>query len=94
MNIIIVEPNNTRTNAICCGDSLYGTLPIKNVKKRSDEMPRDNVVVYCASCIKAMHIGGRKPRYMIDLLFGEETGIGTFEPDEWHNELQKFVDEH
>jgi len=31
---------------------------------------------------------------MIDLLFGEETIIGTFQPDEWHNELQKFIDEH
>lgn len=98
MHIKIVEPNNTRTNAICCGDSFYGTLPIEKVKrqmkKRSDEMPCDNVVVYCVSCIKAMHIGGKKPRYMIDLLFGEETEIGIFEPDEWHNELQKFVDEH
>lgn len=88
----------TRTNAICCGDSFYGTLPIENVKmqmkKRSNEMPCDNVVVYCVPCIKAMYIGGKKPRYIIDLLFGEETEIGTFEPDEWHNELQNFIDEH
>lgn len=41
-----------------------------------------------------MHIEGKKQRYTIDLLFGEETEIGTFEPDEWHDELQKFVDEH
>jgi len=98
MNIKIIEPKNTRTNSTCCGDSCYGTLPIENVKKqmkkRSDEMACDNVVVYCVSCIKAMHIGGKKPRYMVDLLFGEETEIGTFEPDEWHDEIQKFVDEH
>ena len=98
MNIKIVEPKNTGTKAICCGDSFYGTLPTTQVKemmkKRSDEMACDNVVVYCVSCIKAMHIGGKKPRYMVDLLFGEETEIGTFEPDEWHDEIQKFVDEH
>lgn len=98
MNIKIIEPKNTRTKAICCGDSVYNILPIELVKekmkKRSDEMPCDNVVVYCVSCIKAMHIGGKKPRYIIDLLFEEETEIGTFEPDAWHHELQEFIDEH
>jgi Fe-S oxidoreductase len=98
MNIEIIEPKNTRTNAKCCGDSSYGILSVEKVKdqmkKRSNEFLCDNVVVYCVSCIKAMHIGGKNPRYIIDLLFGEETGIGTFELDEWHNELQKFIDEH
>lgn len=98
MNIEIIEPKNTRTKAICCGDSFYPTLPVElikeQMKKRSDEMPCENVVVYCVSCIKAMHIGGKKPRYIVDLLFKEETEIGTFEPDKWHDELQKFIDEH
>lgn len=98
MNIKIIEPHNTRTKAICCGDSFYGTLPVEQVKeqmkKRSNEMPCENVVVYCVSCIKSMHIGGKKPRYIIDLLFGEDTKIGTFEPDAWHDELQKFADEY
>jgi Fe-S oxidoreductase len=98
MNIKIIEPKNTRTKAICCGDSFYGTLPVERVKEqmkeRASEMPCDNVVVYCISCIKAMHIGGKKPRYIVDLLFGEETKIGEFEPDAWHGELQKFIDQH
>jgi len=98
MNIKVIEPKNTRTQAICCGDSFYGTLPVELVKeqmkKRSNKMPCEYVVVYCVSCIKAMHIGGKKPRYIVDLLFGEETGISIFEPDVWHDELQKFVDEH
>jgi Fe-S oxidoreductase len=98
MNIKIIEPKNTRKKAICCGDSFYETLPVERVKeqmkKRSDEMPCDNVVVYCISCIKSMYIGGKKPRYIIDLLFGEETTIGTFDPDAWHDELQKFIEEH
>lgn len=98
MNIEIVEPKNTRAKANCCGDSFYGILSVdkvkKQMKKRSNEIPCHNVVVYCVSCIKAMHIGGKKPRYIVDLLFGEETSIDTFEPDVWHNELQKFIDKH
>lgn len=98
MNIKVVEPKNTQTKAICCGDSFYGVLPVEQVKeqmkKRANEMPRENVVVYCVSCIKSMHIGGKKPRYIVDLLFGEETEIGIFEPDAWHAELQRFIDEH
>lgn len=98
MNIKVIEPKNTRTNACCCGDSFYGVLPAEKIKeqmkKRSNEMPCDDVVVYCVSCIKAFYIGGKKPHYLVDLLFGEETEIGTFEPDAWHNELQEFIDEH
>lgn len=98
MNIKVIEPKNTREKAVCCGDSYYGVLPVEQVKeqmkKRAGEMPCDSVAVYCISCIKSMHIGGKKPRYIIDLLFGENTVPGTFEPDAWHNELQKFIDEH
>lgn len=98
MNIKIREPKNTRTEAICCGDSFYGVLPDEQVKaqmkKRAEEMPCDNVVVYCVSCVKAMHIGGKKPRYLVDLLFGETTEIGIFEPQAWHEKLQQFIDQH
>lgn len=98
MNIKIVEAENTGTKSICCGDSFYGSLPVDDVKKkmreRAHEMPCENVVVYCVSCIKAIYIGGKKPRYMVDLLFGEETQIDTYEPDEWHSELNKFIDKH
>ena len=98
MNVKVIEPPNTRTKAICCGDSIYGILPVEKVKeqmkRRSEEMPCKDVAVYCISCIKAMHIGGKRPRYIVDLLFGEPTEAGTFEPDEWHNELQRFIDGH
>jgi Fe-S oxidoreductase len=98
MKVKVVEPKNTRTCGTCCGDSFYGVLPVEKVKelmaKRAAEMPREDVAVYCVSCVKAMHIGGRRPRYIVDLLFGEETGIGTFEPDVWHGELQQYIDKH
>ena len=57
-------------------------------------MPAQDVVVYCVSCCKAMHIGGRRPRYILDLLFAEETTPGTFEPDEWHAEIDAFIAAH
>jgi Fe-S oxidoreductase len=98
MNITVVEPKATRTRGTCCGDSFYGTLPVEQVKglmrKRAGQMPREDVVVYCVSCSKAMHIGGKRPRYLVDLLFGEPTAIGTFEPDLWHQEIQAFIDAH
>ncbi len=98
MNIEVVEPERTREKAVCCGDSFYGALPVDEVKdrmrRRAGEMPCDEVVVYCVSCIKAMHIGGKRPRYLMDLLFGEDTSIGTFEPDAWHAELKAYIDAH
>jgi Fe-S oxidoreductase len=98
MNIQVMEPRNTRAQSTCCGDSFYGTLPVEGVKeqmrKRALEMPCEDVVVYCVSCVKAMHIGGKRPRYLVDLLFGEGTPVGAFEPDAWHDQLQAFIDTH
>lgn len=98
MSIEIVEPRRTREQGICCGDDFYGTLPTPRVKemmrKRASEMPAPDVVVYCVSCVKAMHIGGRKPRYLVDLLLGEETVPGTCEPEEWHRLLDASIDAH
>lgn len=98
MNIRLTEPEKTRAKGTCCGDSYYGILPVDEVKShmksRAGEMPCEDVAVYCVSCVKAMHIGGKKPRYMVDLLFNEDTLPGTYEPDEWHREVQSFIDEH
>ncbi|MEI6061302.1 MAG: (Fe-S)-binding protein [Bacteroidota bacterium] len=98
MNIQIVEPQNTGTKSTCCGDSFFGTIPTEKVKmlmvKRASEMPREEVVVYCVSCIKSIHNGGKKPRYLVDLLFNEETHPGTTEPEEWHNELDIYIEKH
>ena len=76
MNISVVEPERTRTRGTCCGDTFYGSLPVGEVKQRmrtrAAEMPVEDVVVYCVSCSKAMHIGGKQPRYIVDLLFAED----------------------
>jgi Fe-S oxidoreductase len=98
MNIQVSEPIKTGTRATCCGDSFFGVLPVEQVKeqmhKRAGEMPAEEVAVYCISCIKSMHIGGKKPRYLIDLLFGEDTDPGTFEPDEWHRQIDDYIERH
>jgi len=98
MNVVVVEPEATRTRAVCCGDSFFGRLPDARVKqlmaRRASEMPADDVVVYCVSCVKAMYLGGRRPRYLVDLLFGEETQPGVVEPSQWHAELERYVAQH
>lgn len=98
MNITIVEAEKNRDKSICCGDSAWGVLPAEKVKekmkKRASQMPENHVVVYCVSCIKSMHNGGKTPRHLVDLLFNQETHIGTFEPDQWHFELEEYVKAH
>ncbi len=98
MNIRLVEPKDTKTKSTCCGDSYYGIIPVENVKElmiqRTSEMPVDEVVVYCVSCIKAVFNGGKKPRYLIDLVFEEDTLPKTVDPDAWHQELREYIDKH
>ena len=98
MNIILVEPEKTGIHGTCCGDTFYGTLPTPKVKelmkKRTAEMPEEDVVVYCISCTKSVFIGGKTPRYLVDLLFNEETIPKTLDPDEWHKELQDYIALH
>lgn len=98
MNISLVEPTNTGTSSTCCGDSFWGEIPTERVvglmKKRASEMPSHEVIVYCVSCAKAMFVGARRPRYLVDLLFGEGTAPKTCDPDLWHKELQEYIDSH
>ena len=56
-------------------------------------MPVEDII-YCVSCSKSMYIRGKKPRYLVDLLFEEDTDPGIFEPDDWHTQLTNFINEH
>jgi len=98
MNLQLVEPKNTGTKSICCGDSFYGLIPTEKVKdqmkKRASQMPKEDVVVYCVSCVKSMFIGGKSPHYLIDLLFENETVPKTFDPDDWHKEIDCYIETH
>ncbi len=96
MNIEVVESEYHGVRSICCGDDFYPSLPVDEVnrkmKDRAESLPVDDVCVYCVSCIKAMKIGGKKPRYLLDLLFAEETDPQTYETVEWHKQLQEYID--
>jgi hypothetical protein len=98
MNIRVEEPERTRERSTCCGDTFYGQLPTEQVLRqmsaKASSMPLDDVIVYCVSCSKSMFNGGRRPRYMVDLVFGEDTVPGTCDPDAWHAELDRFIEAH
>jgi len=64
------------------------------MKKRTDEMPRDEVVVYCVSCIQSIAIGGKTPRYLPDLLMGMETNMKVLPTDVWHRDLDIYIEQH
>lgn len=98
MNIEIVETKFHGTQSICCGDDFYPKVSVERVhekmKERAASMPCEDVCVYCISCIKSMHIGGKKPRYLIDLLMGETTEPQIYDTVQWHNQLQEYIDKH
>jgi len=98
MNVELIEPERTGTAAVCCGDSFYPSLSVEEVNKqmrrRASEMPEMDVVVYCVSCVKSMFIGGKRPRYMVDLLFGEETVPQVTDTVEWHRQIDEYTLSH
>jgi Fe-S oxidoreductase len=98
MNIAVTEPQRTREQGTCCGDTFYDKLPVDQVlaqmKAKAASMPANDVIVYCVSCSKSMFNGGKNSRYLIDLLFGEETEPQTCDPVAWHSELDVFIAAH
>ena len=98
MHIEVVESPFSGTKSICCGDNFYGHIPLEEVhafqKKRASQMPCQDVAVYCVSCIKSMHIGGKTPHHMLDLLIGEETQVQETRLDAYHDELDRYIEEH
>jgi len=98
MNMEIIESKYSGTRSICCGDNFYPQLSIGKVtelqKKRAAQMPCQDVVVYCVSCIKSMAIGGKVPHHMADLVLSEETEPQETRIDVYHDTLNKYIDEH
>jgi len=98
MNIRIVEAPQHGANSVCCGDSLYPQCDMETIyaamRKRAESMPRDNVVVYCVSCIKAMSVGGKIPHHLTDLLLKQDTVPQTCDLSVWHEHLDAFIAAH
>ena len=98
MHIEVVESPFSGTKSICCGDNFYGHIPLEEVhafqKKRAGQMPCQDVAVYCVSCVKSMSIGGKTPHHMLDLVLGEETDAQETRLDVYHDELDRYMEEH
>ncbi len=98
MNIRIVEVAASGSKSICCGDTFYGLIPEDKIhglmRKRAQSMPCEDVVVYCVSCVKAMHIGGKRARHLIDLLLGEDTEPQEYRTRVWHEQLEAYIGDH
>ena len=98
MNFKIVEAEYHGTNSICCGDNFYPRISVEKVtefqKNRAAQMPCENVAVYCVSCVKSMHIGGKKPRHMVDLILGEATEPQIYELEPWHDQVSAYIETH
>lgn len=98
MNIRLREPQFSGCRARCCGQVFYGKVDeskvIANMRRRADEMPCQDVVTYCSSCIMSMTVGGRRPRFILDLLFGEPTDMKDITPTRWNSCLADFRKSH
>ena len=98
MHIEVVESPYAGTKSICCGDNFYGHIPVEEVvafqKKRAAQMPCQDVAVYCVSCIKSMYVGGKTPHHMADLVLGEPTEAQETRLDVYHDELDRYIEEH
>jgi Fe-S oxidoreductase len=98
MNINLVEPKNTRKESTCCGDVYYGSMPTVKVKEimieKALEMPDNDIVVHCVSCVMAVCNGGKNPHHLLDLLSDEKTDPRSYDLDEWHKDLAEYIQKH
>jgi len=98
MDIDVIETKFHGTGSICCGDDFYPKLPVEEVhrkmRERAESMPREDVCVYCVSCVKSMYIGGKKPRYLMDLLMNETTDPQVYNTVKWHELLKNYQEKH
>ena len=99
MNIKVIEAEKTRENSRCCGSIYYDQgLPMEQIiekcRERGNDLPCDDVVVYCVSCTKYLNAGGKKPRYLVDLLFNEPTTMEVSEIIPWKGMVKAFREAH
>lgn len=57
-------------------------------------MPCDNVVVYCIGCVRSMTVGGKQPLYLPDLIFGYKTEPMNNTLDEYHSDVNAYIEKH
>lgn len=98
MNINVAESEFSGRSSVCCGDNLYGSVPDEEVeariRMRADQMPCDNVVVYCIGCVRAMQSGGKTPLYLPELILGRTTAPMPDTLEEYHTNLVDYIEKH
>lgn len=98
MQIQIVESAASGAQAVCCGDSAYGKVPLETLhalqRKRANQMPCTCVAVQCVTCIKSMAIGGKTPCYVPELVCNCSTLPGNLDMVAYHDALQVYIDCH
>lgn len=97
MNIEVEEALCHGTSSVCCGDNFYPKLSIEEVnelqKKRASEMPCENVVVYCVSCLKSMTIGEKQGLHLMDLILNKNSFAGETDLSSYHANLKEYIEE-
>ncbi len=98
MHIKVVESKFSGTSSVCCGDNFYGYVPNEEVERRiklrADQMPAQDVLVYCIGCVRAMQSGGNQPHHLLDLLFNHKAEAMLDTLDEYHSRLNGYIDCH
>ncbi|MCT4634067.1 MAG: (Fe-S)-binding protein [Firmicutes bacterium] len=96
MNVEIEEAEHHGTSSICCGDNFYPTIPLEKVrefqKNRAQQMPCDDVIVYCISCIKSMTVGGKSAHHMVDMVLGQPTFVGEVDLPKYHKVVGDYIE--
>ncbi|MPM37505.1 hypothetical protein SDC9_84123 [bioreactor metagenome] len=99
MNIEVVEAEKTREHSRCCGSTyLEKGLPMEEVyekcRDRGEDFPCEEVVCYCVACAMYLHAGGKEPRYLVDLLFGEPTTLNMSDIIPLNEKVKSFIETH
>ena len=98
MNIEIEESAFSGTESVCCGDNFYGAVPDAQVEARiamrAAQLPREDVVVYCIGCVRAMISAGKRPLYLPDLLLGRASEPMPDTLREYHSKLEAYIEGH
>jgi len=93
MGITIQEAPFNRDQSLCCGNSFFKHGADEDAFHALDccvsQLPCENVLTYCLTCMKMLSLGGKRPFYLLDLIMGEETRPGSLDIKAWHRALDK-----
>lgn len=93
MSITVREAPYNRDHAPCCGNSFFKRKDPAGAFCALDrcvlQLPCENVLTYCLTCMKMLSLGGKRPVFLLDLIMGEQTKPGSLDIKAWHRALDK-----